>query len=378
MSGRRRAGVLALATAAGSLVLPPAAPRRRPAAALCRRPLLLPLRVATAEPEAMPADVSANATAVLAASAADGAGETVEIRAVAPPPPPRQADFARLRRALWTPLDVGHTHAVSGALFLAGAFAWIAWVAHAQAAGAAAPHAPIFGDEASLAVLAVGVWNGLSALPMASDERVASQDLDRYHALAFRWGGTAQLAACAWLCWWFSGLYPSVPRPVDAALCVASMSSIAWVVYFSEESIRAVDRKVATGGFVHGRRAATLSKDERIQLSALARLGSYPNVFQLPVLVNVFLGGRAWLDAALDKFPHQAALLHHYLFACATSYAITFFATTLRDRKLITIRQDLAMLATGTALPFLTMFADVSAFPGAATLNPLDYNVGFL
>ena len=52
MSGRRRAGVLALATAAGSLVFPPAAPRRRPAAALCRRPLLLPLRVATAEPEA--------------------------------------------------------------------------------------------------------------------------------------------------------------------------------------------------------------------------------------------------------------------------------------------------------------------------------------
>ena len=243
---------------------------------------------------------------------------------------------------------------------------------------AAAPHAPSCGGEASRAVLAVGVWNGLSALPMASDERVASQDLDRYHALAFRWGGTAQLAACAWLCWWFSGLYPSVPRPVDAALCVASMSSIAWVVYFSEESIRAVDRKVATGGFVHGRRAATLSQDERIQLSALARLGSYPNVFQLPVLVNVFLGGRAWLDAALDKFPHQAALLHHYLFACATSYAITFFATTLRDRKLITIRQDLAMLATGTALPFLTMFADVSAFPGAATLNPLDYNVGFL
>ena len=73
MSGRRRAGVLALATAAGSLVFPPAVPRRRPAAALCRRPLLLPLRVATAEPEAMPADVSANATAVLAASAADGA-----------------------------------------------------------------------------------------------------------------------------------------------------------------------------------------------------------------------------------------------------------------------------------------------------------------
>lgn len=376
MSGQRRAGVLALLPAVGSLVFLPTSPRRLPAAALCRRQLLPPLRVATAEPEAIPADLSANATTLVAAASADGAGETVEIRAVAPPP--RQADFARLRRALWTPLDVGHTHAVSGALFLAGALAWIAWVAHAQAAGAATPHAPIFGGEASLAVLAVGVWNGLSALPMASDARVASQDLDRYHALAFRWGGTAQLVACAWLCWWFSGLYPSVPRPVDAALCVASMSSIAWVVYFSEESIRTVDRKVETGGFVHGRRAVTLSKDERIQLSALARLGSYPNVFQLPVLVNVFLGGRAWLDVALDKFPHQAALLHHYLFACAASYAITFFATTLRDRKLITIRQDLAMLATGTALPFLTMFADVSAFPGAATLNPLDYNVGFI
>ena len=100
---------------------------------------------------------------------------------------------------------------------------------------------------------------------------------------------------------------------------------------------------------MHGRRASELTPRERTQLSALARLGSYPNVFQLPVLGNVLVGGRPWLDAALDKFPHQAALLHHYLFACALSYAVTFFATTLRDRKLISIQQDLAMLATGGA-----------------------------
>ena len=34
--------------------------------------------------------------------------------------------------------------------------------------------------------------------------------------------------------------------------------------------------------------------------------------------------------------------------------------------------------ATGTSLPFLTMFVDAGAFPGAATLNPLEYNVGCL
>ena len=80
----------------------------------------------------------------------------------------------------------------------------------------------------------------------------------------------------------------------------------------------------------------------------------------------------------MDKFPHQAALLHHYLFACAISYAITFFATTLRDRNVISITQDLSMLATGTVMPFLTMFLDTTYFPEATTLNPLDYNVGFI
>jgi len=222
---------------------------------------------------------------------------------------------------------------------------------------------------------------GLSALPIASDERIyVTKDLDRYHALAFRWGGTAQLLACAWLCYWFSGLYPaSVPAALDAAGCVAAAASIAWVIYFSEESIAAVDAKVAArSGFVHGAPAASLSEKDHRQLSALARLGSYPNLFQLPVLANVLAGGRPWLEDVGRAFPHQPALLHHYLFACAVSYAITFFATTLRDRGVITVAQDLAMLTAGTAMPFATMFVDASCFPGAATLNPLDYNVGFL
>ena len=90
---------------------------------------------------------------------------------------------------------------------------------------------------------------------------------------------------------------------------------------------------------------------------------------------SFFLGARPNSRRFLDITRRR---LHHYLFACALSYAITFFATTLRDRKLISIEQDLAMLATGTAGPFLTMFVDMQAFPGAATLNPLAYNVGFI
>ena len=169
-----------------------------------------------------------------------------------------------------------------------------------------------------------------------------------------------------------------MPWQVDDVLAAAAVASIAWVIYFSEESIRVVDSKVANGGFVHGRRARDLSEAEHLQLSALARLGSYPNLFQLPVLFNVLVGGTPWLHATLDKLPHQAALLHHYLFACAISYAITFFATTLRDRNVISITQDLSMLATGTVMPFLTMFLDTTYFPEATTLNPLDYNVGFI
>ena len=316
---------------------------------------------------------------------ANGTGTFLELEVpdlAAPPaaaPRPR-VTAAYLKRKLWTKLDFAHSHAVSGAAFLALGVGWLGAVARGEAAGAVEAGARIHGGPASLAILAVGVWNSVSALPMASDERVyVTRDLDRYHALAFRWGGSAQLVACAWLCWWFSGLYPDVvPGVVDGALCLAAMASIAWVIYFSEESIAVVDRKVAEGGFVHGKRAAELTAGEHAQLSALARLGSYPNLFQLPVLANVLLGGRPWLNDVLDKFPHQSALLHHYLFACAVSYAITFFATTLRDRNVIGITADLSMLATGTALPFLTMFVDVAAFPAATTLNPLDYNVGFL
>ena len=316
---------------------------------------------------------------------ANGTGTFLELEvpdlAPAPPAAPRpRVTAAYLKRKLWTKLDFAHSHAVSGAAFLALGVGWLGAVARGECAGAVEAGAVIYGGPASLAILAVGVWNSVSALPMASDERVyVTRDLDRYHALAFRWGGSAQLVACAWLCWWFSGLYPDfVPGAVDGALCVAAMASIAWVIYFSEESIAVVDRKVAEGGFVHGKRAAELTAGEHAQLSALARLGSYPNLFQLPVLVNVLLGGRPWLERVLDEFPHQSALLHHYLFACAVSYAITFFATTLRDRNVIGITADLSMLATGTALPFLTMFVDVAAFPAATTLNPLDYNVGFL
>jgi len=324
---------------------------------------------------------SANGASANGASAELAEAPAVERLATPAAARRRPMTVQKLKRALWTPLDVGHTHAVSGAAFLLSSVGWLVLAALAQGSGELAPagHGPIWGAAASLVILAIGVWNGLSALPMAGDDRVRAADMDRYHALAFRWGGTAQLCACAWLCWWFSGLYPGVPWVLDDALCAAAIASIAWVIYFSEESIRKVNEKVAAGeGFIHGAPAAALSAGDHARLSALARLGSYPNLFQLPVLANVLVGGRPWLDRATDAFAHQPALLHHYLFACALSYAITFFATTLRDRKLISIEQDLAMLATGTAGPFLTMFLDVSAFPAECTLNPTLYNVGFL
>ena len=150
--------------------------------------------------------------------------------AVGAPTAERTWTAGALKRKLWTRLDAGHTHAISGAAFLVGGVAWLGVAASAELGGVADEcRDAIWGGRASLAILAVGAWNAASALPMASDERIyVTRDLDRYHALAFRWGGSAQLVACAWLCWWFSGSYPFalVPAFVDRVACLAAMASI--------------------------------------------------------------------------------------------------------------------------------------------------------
>ena len=75
-----------------------------------------------------------------------------------------------------------HSHAISGAFFLTAGVAWLVLAALAQWRGevSLSGDAPIWGAWSSLCILGVGVWNGVSALPMASDERVyVTQDLDR-------------------------------------------------------------------------------------------------------------------------------------------------------------------------------------------------------
>ena len=91
------------------------------------------------------------------------------------------------------------------------------------------------------------------------------------------------------------------------------------------------------------------------------------------MLLGVGAGGREWMDAATERFPMQPVLLHHYLFAAALGYGVTFFCTTLRDRGLLSIQSDLAALVLGNLLPFIALAVDGLAFGGSLTFNPGDY-----
>ena len=336
---------------------------------------------------------------------------------------------------LWTKRDFLHAHAISGTVFSPAASGGSSTCSRASAREQLNA-AQACGGLLPLVLLLVGVINALTALPMASNYRVeVIRDMDRFHALAFKWGGSAQLALCAWLCWWFApGAYPPVPHAVDTALSIAGATVIGYVVFFSEQSNaerRDKQRRRATrdarplvpppppppptpptptpppppraaaarrppAAEAARRRAAAatapppgaaavpaaraepeLSDADYQNLEWLARLGSYPNTLQLPVLLGVGAGGREWMDAATERFPMQPVLLHHYLFGgrrlatasrssarrCATAASSRYSRTSPRSCSATCCRSS---RSRSTEL----------AFGGSLTFNPGDYPPG--
>jgi hypothetical protein len=49
------------------------------------------------------------------------------------------------------------------------------------------------------------------------------------------------------------------------------------------------------------------------------------------------------------------------------------FAETLRDRKLITLEQDLVILITGFVFPMVSVAIDGLTYGSAVTINPAQY-----
>lgn len=105
------------------------------------------------------------------------------------------------------------------------------------------------------------------------------------------------------------------------------------------------------------------------------RVASYPNLLHLPVLYNIIAGGQTWAHKVVEKFPlevrplydpsdgwsmdgalfrslaltrpmyhhTQPTLLFHASFGIAVANSIVFLGATLKDRKLMTLRQWLLL-----------------------------------
>jgi hypothetical protein len=73
------------------------------------------------------------------------------------------------------------------------------------------------------------------------------------------------------------------------------------------------------------------------------RVASYPNLLHLPVLYNIIVGGQSWAHKVVDKFPLEPTLLFHASFGIAVANSIVFLGATLKDRKLMTLRQWLLL-----------------------------------
>lgn len=105
----------------------------------------------------------------------------------------------------------------------------------------------------------------------------------------------------------------------------------------------------------------------------LYRIASWPNLTQILFMSSISLGGTAWMSAVEAQYPAQPRLLFDYAFASALGYALSMFAETLRDRKLISLDADFACLLLGVVGPMLVVSLDAIASVDAAQINPILY-----
>ena len=72
-----------------------------------------------------------------------------------------------------------------------------------------------------------------------------------------------------------------------------------------------------------------------------------------------------------------AAHRYHYGIASALGYALSMFSETLRDRRLVTLDQDLVLLILGFVIPMVSVVIDGFTYGSTVSISPAQYWVLF-
>ena len=200
-------------------------------------------------------------------------------------------------------------------------------------------------------------------------EKKVILDLKDLKANGFTFGGTGLTCMCLYIAWWFSGDYPAALRPFDipiylfwALVCVGTTAN--WEIML-QQNFEANER--STG------KMSKVSKDEMNKKAILYRLASWPNLTQLTFMYSIPFGGVAWLQQCEANWPMQNTPMYHYGIASAMGYALSMFSETLRDRKLVTLEQDLLILIIGFCFPMVSVVLDGLTYGSAVTISPPEY-----
>jgi len=272
-----------------------------------------------------------------------------------------------VRRRLWTRADFMHIHAVSGAYFL---FLGIPWLLYSHVINALDTSVPMQTNGPFLtSLLVMGLINALSAVPMSRFSSNKMLDLRDLKANGFTFGGTGLTCMCLYIAWWFSGDYPDALRAFDipiwlfwSLVCVGTTANWEIMLQQNFEANERPDRKFKK-----------VSEKEMRQKAILYRLASWPNLTQLTFMYSIPFGGAAWLQKCEALWPMQATPMYHYGIASAMGYALSMFSETLRDRKLVTLDQDLLILIIGFCFPMVSVVLDGLTYGSAVTISPPEY-----
>jgi hypothetical protein len=90
-------------------------------------------------------------------------------------------------------------------------------------------------------------------------------------------------------------------------------------------------------------------------------------------MYSIPFGGLAWVARVTADHPMQMTPMYHYGMASALGYALTMLGETLRDRKLITLDQDLKLLIFGFIFPMVSVAIDKAIYGDAVTIWPPEY-----
>jgi len=308
------------------------------------------------------------------------------------------AVFQLWKRRLWTKADYLHSHAVSGTAFMVlGALYVVYFLGDELFAGGALAHAEngVVG-WVPLAIMWTGVINCISCLPMSKFRTGPSGGYDTKGA-GFKGLGIGMTMLGIWTAYFFSGHYPTWMAPVDPVLAIGFLAVIIHGIVNSEVALaKELEEKApamtpegvwksspsdeadpTAAAAAAAAAGVAIEKETRTEIILNHRVASYPNLLHLPVLYNIILGGQPWLQQLLLKFPLEPTLLFHASFGIAVANSIVFLGATLKDRKLMTLRQWL-LLQVVVLTPFVTTVVDVSMLGREVSINPFEVYAGLM